>query len=191
MSIYYIAGYPISDELYHHGIKGQRWGIRRYQNQDGSVTAAGALRYYDDPHNARQHFNFRQKAVLASVKAARALNAASEIKKNLSGLSNLTRKHEIEDNQKVGIKSQVDKTKSNNNGKKLKKAAKIGAAVVGTALVAYGTYKLVDHMGTESYRSYLQRGSQTVDKQIELHKMDLERNIKDVLKQNGKRIKYR
>jgi hypothetical protein len=28
-------------ELYHHGIKGQRWGIRRYQNKDGSLTPAG------------------------------------------------------------------------------------------------------------------------------------------------------
>ena len=34
-----------SDELYHHGIKGQRWGIRRYQNPDGSLTAAGREKY--------------------------------------------------------------------------------------------------------------------------------------------------
>ena len=33
------------DELYHHGIKGQRWGIRKYQNADGSLTAAGKDRY--------------------------------------------------------------------------------------------------------------------------------------------------
>lgn len=30
-----------SDELYHHGIKGQRWGIRRFQNRDGTLTGAG------------------------------------------------------------------------------------------------------------------------------------------------------
>lgn len=28
-------------ELYHHGIKGQKWGIRRFQNPDGSLTSAG------------------------------------------------------------------------------------------------------------------------------------------------------
>lgn len=33
------------DELYHHGIKGQKWGIRRYQNEDGSLTDAGKKRY--------------------------------------------------------------------------------------------------------------------------------------------------
>ena len=32
------------DELYHHGIKGQKWGVRRYQNEDGSLTAAGKKR---------------------------------------------------------------------------------------------------------------------------------------------------
>lgn len=35
----------ISSELYHHGIKGQKWGIRRYQNPDGSLTEEGKLRY--------------------------------------------------------------------------------------------------------------------------------------------------
>lgn len=31
-------------ELYHHGILGMKWGIRRYQNKDGSLTSAGRLR---------------------------------------------------------------------------------------------------------------------------------------------------
>lgn len=31
--------------LIHHGIKGQKWGVRRYQNSDGSYTNAGKLRY--------------------------------------------------------------------------------------------------------------------------------------------------
>lgn len=37
-----------SDELYHFGTKGMRWGVRRYQNADGSLTAAGQTRYNRD-----------------------------------------------------------------------------------------------------------------------------------------------
>ena len=32
-------------DLVHHGIKGQKWGVRRFQNKDGSLTPAGQKRY--------------------------------------------------------------------------------------------------------------------------------------------------
>lgn len=37
-----------SGELYHYGVKGMKWGVRRYQNKDGSLTSAGKKRRSDD-----------------------------------------------------------------------------------------------------------------------------------------------
>lgn len=38
----------IGGELYHHGIKGQKWGVRRWQNADGTFNEAGKKRYFSD-----------------------------------------------------------------------------------------------------------------------------------------------
>lgn len=35
-------------ELYHHGTKGMKWGVRRYQNEDGTLTEEGKKRYDRD-----------------------------------------------------------------------------------------------------------------------------------------------
>ena len=43
----------INNELYHHGVKGQRWGIRRYQNADGSLTDAGKNKYAKTERKAK------------------------------------------------------------------------------------------------------------------------------------------
>lgn len=48
--------YNYSIELYHHGIKGMRWGIRRFQKKDGSLTNIGKKRYDDS-----ESFNIKTK----------------------------------------------------------------------------------------------------------------------------------
>ena len=51
-------GNDMMNELYHHGIKGQKWGVRRYQNKDGTYTELGK----------RHNFEKIEKAWLYDVK---------------------------------------------------------------------------------------------------------------------------
>ena len=44
-----------SSSLTHHGIKGMKWGIRRYQNSDGSLTSDGARRYGAQNHSIKEN----------------------------------------------------------------------------------------------------------------------------------------
>ena len=46
--------YYRTDELYHHGIKGQKWGVRRFQNEDGTYTEAGLKRRNKVPRSTER-----------------------------------------------------------------------------------------------------------------------------------------
>ena len=45
--------YSDSDFLEHHGVKGMKWGVRRYQNEDGSLTPEGKKQYGEITEKAR------------------------------------------------------------------------------------------------------------------------------------------
>ena len=49
----------MENELYHHGVKGMKWGVRRFQKKDGSLTSAGKKRYSENADSRVKRNNER------------------------------------------------------------------------------------------------------------------------------------
>ena len=73
-------------ELYHSGIKGMKWGIRRYQNPDGSLTPAGRKRYMKNPKWRAKYLEYQKQKIRESEAKKAAAKAKS--KENLLKSSN-------------------------------------------------------------------------------------------------------
>ena len=74
-------------ELYHHGIKGQRWGVRRYQNPDGSYTSEGKARRNSENGSAKKTSDpearkARAKKIAAAAGALTLAAAAAYVASN-------------------------------------------------------------------------------------------------------------
>ncbi len=72
------------NELRHHGVKGQKWGVRRYQNADGSLTSAGRKRYGSgekgsDKSEADGQKKAQTKKIIAGVAVGVTLAAATAV----------------------------------------------------------------------------------------------------------------
>lgn len=84
----YYAVYYNNQNLKHHGVLGQRWGKRRYQNADGTLTSAGKKRYgYYDKKLAKANAAVESKSTKLSYKAEKyekkAVNAAMKANKKI------------------------------------------------------------------------------------------------------------
>lgn len=133
--------YNYTDELYHHGVIGMKWGVRRYQNKDGSLTNAGKKRSKSESTEA--HPDYTRAHSKKSVKSM----SDSELQKVNNRL-----------NMERNYKSLTTKEKS--KGKKFVETAIIGAAVAGATIA----------VGNRVRKGAISVTDKTLDKAIELGK---------------------
>lgn len=122
------------DTLAHWGIKGMKWGVRRYQNQDGSLTPAGKKRY-DDTHEDYRRAHDKKSISQMSDKELQARNNRLQMEQNYKRM-----------------------TKKTNVGKKVVSAFIATAGTIVAVEGAYKTYKRIGNNALDTIGDWVVKG---------------------------------
>lgn len=125
---YYGYSFLREEDLMHHGIKGMKWGVRRFQNEDGSLTSAGRKRYSGKNGELRriqESTSGRSKSFLMRKMGGRKINADYETR--------LARGKALSDQGRT-IKGAVGRA----FGRDIQNSIRLGALSIGAALAVGG-----------------------------------------------------
>lgn len=172
-----------NNDIYHHGIMGQKWGVRRYQHEDGTYTDAGLKRKDSGEHSSRVNSAIN-KAKSAKNNITKMKNKSTYTIKRIKTVANdpigTAKKH-----AKSAYDEKVDSVKNKFQlSDKQKKALKVGAVVAGSALAVYGGYKLSKYVNNKSGGKLYEAGKNKV-KDI----LEMKREVGKVISSERKKVK--
>ena len=149
------------EELYHWGIKGMKWGVRRFQNPDGSLTPAGKKRYSAEGGEGEEKPNYAPKAPKKNASdytddELRAQINRMQMEKQYRDLAGQTNVREDDPNKE--LKLQRERLQLQRDVKNLKKEINSGQTFVGGVLSDAGKKALT----TMATGAMLYMGRQTV-----------------------------
>ena len=95
--------YESDNYLAHHGIKGQQWGVRRFQNEDGTLTEAGKDRYLVGKERAEEYRQNKKEEIAKLEKSNPFVNRANK------EMAELKRNYDLDDNGRATWKTNLFK----------------------------------------------------------------------------------
>ena len=125
----------MSNELYHHGILGQKWGVRRFQNKNGSLTPAGKAHKKEGPKELTEYEKARFKYD----------SNGNVVKKTLQNMTNEELK---EASERYDLEKRYKDSKNEFTSKN-SKVASTGAKVVGSMIAASSLVLLSNKLGDQ------------------------------------------
>lgn len=168
MTLYY------ESELYHHGVKGMRWGHRKAKLANNDYASFRTKRL--------------QRAVNANDKDVASLKSAG-YKKEAAAVKAVGEKNR----EKLTESQERDANKKGLSDKQ-KKAVKVGAVLAGTALTTYGAYKLNKYIRNENYKYHVANGEKiarayTSSNKVTSALLDSHSNMMNIADQYGRNSK--
>lgn len=138
---YYYGNRQIGYSLAHYGIKGQRWGYRRFQNEDGTLTEEGMRRYGIIGEDGKLHVSKQLRADYAKQKTQDS-PFLKDIRKEKKENKPISRRRQqlIEHYKSKGYTQEHAEVQAIKR-ERAEKLVKVAGAIALTAALAYGAYK--------------------------------------------------
>lgn len=185
MKLYY------ETELTHHGIKGQRWGVRRFQNKDGTLTTRGKKRYKTDyDAEAKKMTDDELRSKIARLNNEnRYMDLTKKNSKFVSKMDKLRRNADVS-SKSTKIRQNLAKIKGDETS-----AARLGTAKQGIDAVSKSAAvaSKVNKMTTEP--KHVKRSRETLkdmnDEDLKklVDRLDLEKQYSKISKESARRGK--
>lgn len=138
-----------NNELIHHGIKGQKWGVRRYQNKDGSLSDAGKKRYSNkEIRQDREAINKELASHGSRGLTGYAKKAYEDNKKIEKRINHLLDNYEFDGDDGGGGKTDADR-KAGAEYMRLSEKYELNECIIETQRNKQVTQKLVEKYGEQ------------------------------------------
>ena len=102
--------YNYTDELYHYGVLGMKWGIRRYRNKDGTLTSAGKKKRKEDSKETNN-------------KQSKVSNSINKSTQSISSKNNTQKSKSIKDLSDAELKAKIERLNLENRYKELMRSS--------------------------------------------------------------------